>query len=186
MFPEVKHKEMDVKEILDEEEESFSRTLDRGEKMFEHYASKSTQQNSKKLDGADVWRLYDTFGFPVDLTRLMAGERGLDIDDKEFEDAQAKAKEASKGVKKASGVDLVKLDVHDLGKLEQMDGVPKSDDSFKFGMVHFLCRVGGAKPNGSDRTREYHSEHQGHLLPKRVPQEHQGYPFRWPTWIDFG
>ncbi|KAI9784823.1 MAG: Alanine--tRNA ligase [Geoglossum umbratile] len=132
MFPEVKLKETDVKEILDEEEESFSRTLDRGEKMFENYASKSMQKNSKKLDGADVWRLYDTFGFPVDLTQIMAEERGLNIDDKEFEDAQAKAKEASKGAKKATGVDLVKLDVHDLGKLEQMSDVPKTDDSFKF------------------------------------------------------
>ncbi|KAH0552854.1 Alanine--tRNA ligase [Trichoglossum hirsutum] len=132
MFLEIKLRETDVKEILDEEEESFSRTLDRGEKMFEHYTSKSAQRNTKRLDGADVWRLYDTFGFPVDLTRLMAEERGLNIDDREFEEAQAKAKEASKGLKKSTGVDLVKLDVHDLGKLEQMSDVPKSDDSFKF------------------------------------------------------
>ncbi|KAH0539111.1 Alanine--tRNA ligase [Glutinoglossum americanum] len=141
MFPEIKLKETDIKEILDEEEESFSRTLDRGEKMFEHYAIKSTQQNSKKLDGAHVWRLYDTFGFPVDLTRLMAEERGLDIDDKEFENAQAKAKEASKGAKKATGVGLVKLDVHDLGKLERMGDIPKSDDSFKFERGNITAKI---------------------------------------------
>ena len=132
MFPEIKKKETDVKEILDEEEESFSRTLDRGEKMFEHYAQKSKLNDSKKLDGADVWRLYDTFGFPVDLTRLMAEERGLHIDEQEFEDAQAKAKEASKGAKKAVS-DTIKLDVHDLGKLEKMNDVPKTDDEPKFG-----------------------------------------------------
>lgn len=132
MFPEIKSKESDIKEILDEEEESFSRTLDRGEKMFEQYAQKAKANKSSKLDGADVWRLYDTFGFPVDLTRLMAEERGLDINDKEFEDAQAKAKEASKGAKKAVA-DVVKLDVHDLGKLEKMEEVPKTDDSPKFG-----------------------------------------------------
>lgn len=132
MFPEIRKKEDDIKEIMDEEEESFSRTLDRGEKMFEHYAQKAKLHDSKKLDGADVWRLYDTFGFPVDLTRLMADERGLEIDDKEFEEAQAKAKEASKGVKKAVA-DLVKLDVHDLGKLERMNDVPKTNDAAKFG-----------------------------------------------------
>lgn len=132
MFPEIGRKEADIKEILDEEEESFSRTLDRGEKMFEHYAQESKLHDSKKLGGADVWRLYDTFGFPVDLTRLMAEERGLEIDEKEFEEAQAKAREASKQTKKTVA-DLIKLDVHDLGKLERMNDVPKTDDEAKFG-----------------------------------------------------
>lgn len=132
MFPEIRKKETDVREILDEEEESFSRTLDRGEKMFEQYAQRAKLHDSKKLDGADVWRLYDTFGFPVDLTRLMAEERGLDIDEHEFEAAQAKAKEASKATKKAIA-ELLKLDVHDLGKLEKMNHVPKTNDDAKFG-----------------------------------------------------
>ncbi|KAI9813143.1 MAG: Alanine--tRNA ligase [Pycnora praestabilis] len=131
MFPEIKKKESDIQEILNEEEESFSKTLDRGERMFEQYAQQSKLQGSKKLHGADVWRLYDTFGFPVDLTRLMAEERQLDIDDKEFEDAQSKAREASKGEKKAAA-DIVKLDVHDLGRLEKMNEVPKTDDNAKF------------------------------------------------------
>ena len=134
MFPELAKKESDIKEILDEEEESFSRTLDRGEKMFGQYAQQCKAKGTTKLSGADVWRLYDTFGFPVDLTRIMAEEAGLTIDDAEFEKAQAAAKEASKAVKKAGAEELIKLDVHDLGKLEGMTGVPKSDDSFKFGM----------------------------------------------------
>ena len=116
MFPEITKKETDVQEVLNEEELSFAKTLDRGERQFEAYANKSKSTGSKSLHGADVWRLYDTFGFPVDLTRLMAEERGLAIDDNEFEDARLKAKEASKGEKKA-GSDLVKLDVHDLGVL---------------------------------------------------------------------
>ncbi|KAI9842265.1 MAG: Alanine--tRNA ligase [Thelocarpon superellum] len=140
MFPEIRHKEADVKEILDEEEESFSRTLDRGEKMFEHYAQKTQARHSTTLDGADVWRLYDTFGFPVDLTRLMAEERGLAIDDDQFAEAQAKAKEASKGAKKAVA-DTVKLDVHDLGKLETMHGVPKTNDEAKFGRGNITSQV---------------------------------------------
>jgi alanyl-tRNA synthetase len=135
MFPEIKKKESDVKEILDEEEESFSRTLDRGEKMFETYAAKTETVESKKLLGADVWRLYDTFGFPVDLTQIMAEERGLKIDEAEFEDAKAKAKEASKGAKKGGGVALLKLDVHDLGKLQTMDEIIKTDDKYKFGKL---------------------------------------------------
>ncbi|KAI9802173.1 MAG: Alanine--tRNA ligase [Sarcosagium campestre] len=140
MFPEIRKKETDVREILDEEEASFSKTLDRGEKMFEVYAQKTESQKSNKLAGADVWRLYDTFGFPVDLTRLMAEERGLIIDDAEFADAQAKAKEASKGAKKAVA-DLVKLDVHDLGKLDKMAEVGKTDDEAKHGRDNITSTI---------------------------------------------
>ena len=131
MFPEIRHKQSDVKDILNEEELSFAKTLDRGENMFEKYAQKCKQQDSKDLSGADVWRLYDTYGFPVDLTRLMAEERGLSIDDQEVEKAQEKAKEASKGEKKAAA-DLVKLNVHDINALEKMSDVPKTNDEPKF------------------------------------------------------
>ena len=140
MFPEIRNKESDVKEILNEEEESFSKTLDRGERQFEAYAQQSKLKDSKNLHGADVWRLYDTFGFPVDLTRLMAEERGLDIDDREFEDARLKSKKASKGEKTAAA-DVVKLDVHDLGKLAKMDNVPKSNDEAKFGRANITSQI---------------------------------------------
>ena len=140
MFPEIKKKEEDVKEILDEEELSFAKTLDRGERQFEHYAQQSKERGLKSLHGADVWRLYDTFGFPVDLTRLMAEERGLSIDDNEFEAARLKAREASKGEKKAAS-DLVKLDVHDLGILEVMPTVTKTDDNAKFGRENITSKI---------------------------------------------
>ena len=132
MFPEIKRKESDVKEILDEEEKSFAKTLDRGEKQFEQYARQAKIEESKKLHGSNVWRLYDTFGFPVDLTRLMAEERSLDIDEQEFEDARLEAKEASKGQKKAAA-NVLKLDVHDINTLQNMQDVRKTDDSAKFG-----------------------------------------------------
>jgi alanyl-tRNA synthetase len=132
MFPEIRKKMADIKEILDEEEKSFAKSLDRGEVMFEKYAQKAKAKGSNDLHGDDVWRLYDTYGFPVDLTKLMAEERGLNINDKEVEEAQAKAREASKGDKKATAA-LVKFDVHDLSTLDGMDDVPKTDDSAKFG-----------------------------------------------------
>ena len=140
MFPEIAKKESDVKEILDEEEKSFAKSLDRGETMFEKYAQQCKLHDSKDLPGTDVWRLYDTYGFPVDLTKLMAEERGLNINDKEVEEAQAKAREASKGEKKAAA-GLVKLDVHDLGALELMKDVPKTDDSPKFGRENITAVI---------------------------------------------
>ena len=134
VFPELTKRVDEVKEILDEEEESFSRTLDRGEKLFDQYVAKAQQKGEKKLSGKDVWRLYDTYGFPVDLTRLMAEELGFTIDEEEFELAQAQSKEASK-VQKKGNKEIVKLDVHDIAALEKNPSVPKTDDSAKFGML---------------------------------------------------
>ncbi|KAK0534678.1 Alanine--tRNA ligase [Tilletia horrida] len=132
VFPEITKKIDDVKAILDEEEESFSRTLDRGEKMFEQYASKAKQSGAKQLNGNDVWRLYDTYGFPVDLTLIMAEELGLGVNEREFEEAQALSKEKSKGQGKKEGSEWPKFDVHDLGKLESNNDVPKTEDSAKY------------------------------------------------------
>jgi alanyl-tRNA synthetase len=117
---------------LNEEEESFARTLYRGEALFDKYAAKAAAENNKSLNGIDVWRLYDTFGFPGDLTRIMAEERGLVVDEAAFEKAKQESYEISKAGGKSKGKDSVKLDVHDLGALEKNDAVPKTDDSAKF------------------------------------------------------
>jgi alanyl-tRNA synthetase len=140
MFKEIVGKEEEVKEILTEEEISFAKTLDRGEKQFEIYAANSQKAGQKSLHGADVWRLYDTFGFPPDLTRIMSEERGLSIDENEFESARLQAKEASKGEKKAAS-DLLKLDVHDLGELEVMPQVTKTNDSAKYGRENITGKI---------------------------------------------
>lgn len=99
--------------------------------MFDQYAARARQQGSNQLSGKDVWRLYDTYGFPVDLTRLMAEELDLEFSDAEFDEAQAHSKEASK-VLKREVTDVVKLDVHDIAVLEKNSAVPKTDDSAKF------------------------------------------------------
>ncbi|KIM70344.1 hypothetical protein SCLCIDRAFT_19240 [Scleroderma citrinum Foug A] len=143
IFPELKRKHNEIKEILDEEEESFARTLDRGEKLFDQYASKAREVGSSELHGADVWRLYDTFGFPVDLTRLMAEELGMTVNEKEFGAAQEQSKLASKGTFRKDKADTLKLDVHDLAALEKNSAIPKTDDSAKFGTGTINARVKG-------------------------------------------
>lgn len=142
-FPEITKRLDDVKELLDEEERSFARTLDRGEKLFDQYAKQALDEKKTELNGTDVWRLYDTYGFPVDLTRLMAEELGLGVNDEEFEKAQAHSKEMSKGGAKKGAKDTVKLDVHDIAALEKNDDVPKTDDSFKYGNRHSSHRSYG-------------------------------------------
>ncbi|KAJ1569381.1 Alanine--tRNA ligase [Nowakowskiella sp. JEL0078] len=131
-FPEITKRVDVLKEILDEEEQSFSKTLDRGEKMFDTFLTKAKQSGNSVLRGADVWRLYDTYGFPDDLTRLMAEEHGLTIDETEFTSEQEKAKYRSKSSRKSRTGEKIALDVHALGEIEQSLKLAKTDDSFKY------------------------------------------------------
>ena len=100
--------------------------------MFDEYAGRAKAQNATELNGKDVWRLYDTYGFPVDLTRLMAEELGLTVNEREFEQAQAESRTASKGGIKKDAARVLKLDVHDIATLEKNPDLPKTDDSAKF------------------------------------------------------
>lgn len=130
MFPEIKKKEQDIKEILDEEEKGFAQSLDRGEAIFHQFVE--SHKDLKTLPGDFVWRLYDTYGFPIDLTQLMAEEYGLTIDYDAVEDARKKAREISKGQKKGAAESL-KLSVHDIAALDQMPNVSKTNDAPKYG-----------------------------------------------------
>ncbi|KAK3822598.1 MAG: tRNA synthetases class II (A)-domain-containing protein [Benniella sp.] len=118
----------------DEEEEAFSRTLDRGERLFDGYLQRAESKTSN-LSGADFWRLYDTYGFPVDLTRLMAEENGVSLGEEEFSNQQ-EAPKALSGAGKGSGAgagEVVAFDVHDLAAVEaKKDTVPKTDDFIKY------------------------------------------------------
>ncbi|KAI7867818.1 alanyl-tRNA synthetase [Spinellus fusiger] len=132
-FPELHTRINEVKAILDEEEVAFSKTLDRGEKLFETYLAKAKSSGSKILSGADVWRLYDTYGFPVDLTRIMTEENGMQIDEEGFQLAQEAAKNLSRLGKSGGGdQQLVALDVHDLASLDNNVDVPKTNDEYKY------------------------------------------------------
>lgn len=140
MFPEIRKRQQDIIEILNEEELSFAKTLDRGEGMFEKYAQQCLTKGLTHLPGEDVWRLYDTYGFPTDLTRIMAEERGLKINEEDVGEAQERAREASKGEKKA-GAATFKVDVHDLNYLQQEIRLPKTDDTAKFGRDNITARI---------------------------------------------
>ncbi|CAG5121830.1 unnamed protein product, partial [Candidula unifasciata] len=127
-FPEVKKDPETVKEIINEEEAQFLKTLSRGHKLLERSINK--MGDTKTVPGDVAWRLYDTYGFPVDLTLLMVEEKGLSIDMAAFEEAKAHSLLMSQG---GGGVteDLIGLDVYALNDLKSR-GVPPTDDSPKY------------------------------------------------------
>ncbi|SEQ69060.1 alanine--tRNA ligase [Neolewinella agarilytica] len=90
-FPELKQQEEQITRIIESEEKSFLNTLENGLTRFADLDSKGGV-----ISGPDVFELYDTFGFPIDLTRLLATEQGLTIDEAGFEKALAEQKARSR------------------------------------------------------------------------------------------
>ena len=86
LFLELNQNVDSLKVILDEEEGSFSRTFDAGERFFEKCATEAKRKSpGAELKEEDAWQLWDTYGFPIDLTRLMAKDVGLRVGEQEFE-----------------------------------------------------------------------------------------------------
>jgi len=106
VFPELRVKKEQIKSVLKIEEESFNRTLDRGVSLFEDEVG--SVGSVRSLSGEFAFQLYDTFGFPLDLTELMARERGLTVDTAGFErlmeEQKQRAREAGKKNKQVVSV----------------------------------------------------------------------------------
>ncbi len=85
VFPELQKQQETVKKIIKAEEESFIVTLDRGIEIFNDVIEKVRSSNTTVINGQDAFKLYDTYGFPFDLTRLMAADVGFQVDGEGFE-----------------------------------------------------------------------------------------------------
>ena len=101
-FPELEKQKDLIQRIILEEEQAFLRTLAGGIKRFEEYAAKCT---GKVVDGAFAFELFDTYGFPIDLTQLLASEKGLTVDMEGFSKGLAEQKERSRGAAKVESDD---------------------------------------------------------------------------------
>ena len=93
-YPEIAKQQTLIEKVIREEEMSFLRTLDRGIKLIESIMEKSS--DTKVIKGEDAFTLYDTFGFPIDLSELIASERDFSIDLKGFETELQKQKERAR------------------------------------------------------------------------------------------
>lgn len=95
-FTEIKAQQQFIEKVIKEEELSFLRTLETGIKLLEQIISKTTSDKSRVVSGEIAFELYDTYGFPLDLTELILKECNLTVNRKEFEKEMAKQKERSK------------------------------------------------------------------------------------------
>jgi alanyl-tRNA synthetase len=95
-YPELNERVGYIQKVIKSEEDSFGNTLDRGLQIFSKYVDETVSAGKKDIAGEHVFKLYDTFGFPVDLTSLMAEEQGLTIDSKGFDKLMDQQKEKAR------------------------------------------------------------------------------------------
>jgi alanyl-tRNA synthetase len=132
-FPELKKDPQYVKDVINEEENQFVKTLTRGQKLLEKTISK-LDSNVRVFPGEIAWRLYDTYGFPFDLTQLICEESGLSIDKVKYEEAKQTSQAKSQGGNQNIQEEIM-LDVHSIDELKSKhflhtNDAPKYDYSF--------------------------------------------------------
>jgi len=138
IYPELKQRKDIILTTLKDEQDRFMTTLGTGTTILNQELAKLNAKNQKELPGEVVFKLYDTFGFPADLTRLMAEEQGFTVDEKKFETEMESAREKAKASWKGKGINsdqahLIQLaqEAHDSNKATVFSGYEATMDQGK-------------------------------------------------------
>ncbi len=118
VYPELEEKRDMILKLIGVEEESFARTIDQGLQLLNSLIA-STE--SKVFSGADAFRLSDTYGFPIDLTKEIAAEHGLTVDEEEFRRLMLEQKERARAARKRTDTDAW------AGDAALMEGIPQTE-----------------------------------------------------------
>ncbi|MCX5637250.1 MAG: alanine--tRNA ligase [Planctomycetota bacterium] len=105
-FPEIKARADYVSTVIESEEAGFGRTLDRGIEIFTDAAERAAKTPTRTISGEDAFELYDTYGFPIDLTQLIAQERGLKVDKAGFEELMDQQRQRARAANVATVVSV--------------------------------------------------------------------------------
>ena len=139
VFPEFAQRADQVMGVIEFEEEAFRKTLDRGLELFDEAAQRSRTDGTSEIGGEDAFKLHDTYGFPIDLTQVMAEEREFTVDQAGYERLMEAAKQRSRG--KGDAADLVAvLPPDQLAKLATIHVHP-TDDGHKFHGTSMRAKV---------------------------------------------
>ena len=123
-FSEIAERADYVSTVIESEEAGFGRTLDRGIEIFNAAAKRAQKSKDKTISGDDAFQLYDTYGFPLDLTQLMAEERSLKVDTAKFDDLMEEQRERARA---ASAKDTLSITDKVSGQV-----LPETQDLHKY------------------------------------------------------
>ncbi len=108
-FPELKAQQQLITKVIKEEEDSFLRTLEKGIQMLDKAMEELKGQGKNQLDGVQAFRLFDTYGFPLDLTELICRENGFTVDEEQFNVEMQKQKERARNAAAVENSDWTEL-----------------------------------------------------------------------------
>ena len=108
-YPELEAQRELIMRVIKEEEDSFLRTLSNGISMLNEAMDEVKAAGKSELDGAKAFRLFDTYGFPLDLTELICRENGLTVDEKQFDEEMQKQKARARNAAAVENSDWVEL-----------------------------------------------------------------------------
>ena len=108
-FPELKAQQTLIEKVIEEEEAAFLRTLATGINLLDGVIARTKREGGSRISGKDAFELYDTFGFPIDLTELIAREQGVEVDLDAFEQELQAQKERSRNAAAVDTDDWVEL-----------------------------------------------------------------------------
>ena len=102
-YPDLREKQSYITKVIRTEEENFARTIDGGIRIYNEMLAGHKERGETVFSGADAFKLYDTFGFPIDLTAEMAAEAGMTVDEDAFKALMTEQKERAREARKALG-----------------------------------------------------------------------------------
>lgn len=139
-FPEIKENSGRIKEVLEREELFFKKTLDNGERIFGKYIEKQLQLGNRVVPSSQLWKMYNTYGFPIDLTIIMTEEAGLTADTSELAKVQAEASEISRQSREKFEKSPITLDVQSIAVCKGRN-IQVTDDKYKFGQEDISATI---------------------------------------------
>ncbi|CAO2165023.1 unnamed protein product [Urochloa humidicola] len=131
VFPELKENEKKIKDIIRDEEESFENTLAKGYEKFKKAAEVVKDNGGTVLGGQDAFVLWDTYGYPIDLTEVMAIDYGLTVDKDGFNASMEEARKKARNARNKAGGNSIVMDANATAHLRNQ-GLASTDDSPKF------------------------------------------------------
>ena len=137
-YGDLREKQTYITKVIRTEEESFARTIDGGMRIFGEMLAEHQQKGETVFSGADAFKLYDTFGFPIDLTAEMVADEGLTVDEDAFRQLMQEQKERAREARKALG-DLGWAGVEFGKEVPSTEFVGYNQDSCEASVVALVC-----------------------------------------------
>lgn len=154
-YPELEEKKDFIFNVLTQEENKFNKTIDQGLSILEEMEECLEQEGKTKLSGKDAFKLYDTFGFPLDLTMEILEEKGFTVDSDGFEAAMKEQKEKARSARKVTnymGADVTVYESIDPSVTSVFVGYDKLEHTSKISVLTTEAELVEALTDGEDGT----------------------------------